>query len=290
MIACPSCAGELRNEHEACPRCGFRPEVIDGFTAWAPELAHAGGGFKAEGFDDLAELEAGNFWFRARNELIVWALRRHFPSLTSFLEVGCGTGFVLNGVSKAFPKARLVGSEIFVQGLRYAAARLPNVTLVQMDARQTPYVEEFDVAMAVDVIEHIEEDSDVLAQLYRAVKPGGGVIISVPQHAWLWSQADDYACHVRRYTAKVLHEKITKAGFEIKRSTSFVSLLLPLMLASRLAKQDAGNYDPRAEFEIPALLNAVLERVLRLERMMIAAGINFPIGGSRFVVARKPGS
>lgn len=287
MIACPSCASALRSEHDACSRCGFKPETIDGFTAWAPDLAHSGGRFKAEGFDDLAELEAGNFWFRARNELIIWALRRHFPSLNSFLEVGCGTGYVLNGVSKAFPNARLVGSEIFVNGLRYAAERLPGVTLVQMDARRTPYVEEFDVAIAVDVLEHIEEDAKVLEQLYRAVKPKGGIIISLPQHAWLWSQADDYACHVRRYTAEEAHGKISKAGFKIERSTSFVSLLLPLMLASRLVKRDAASYDPRAEFEIPRPLNAILERVLRVERVMISAGINFPAGGSRFVVARK---
>lgn len=287
MIACPSCASELRNEHETCPRCGFKAEVIEGFTAWTPELAHGGGGFKAEGFDDLAQLESGNFWFRARNELIVWALRRHFPSLSSFLEVGCGTGYVLKGVSNAFPSARLVGSEIFVNGLRYAAERLPNVTLVQMDARRMPYVADFDVAMAVDVIEHIPEDSDVLAQLHRAVKPGGGIIISVPQHAWLWSHADDYACHVRRYTARELHDKIEKAGFKVERSTSFVSLLLPLMLASRLAKQNAHNYDPRAEFEIPRSVNTVLEQVLRVERALIRTGLDFPVGGSRFVVARK---
>jgi SAM-dependent methyltransferase len=289
MIACPSCAGEMRNEHDACPQCGFEPQVIDGFTAWAPELAYAGGGFKSEGFNHLAELEAANFWFRARNELIVWALRRHFGSLTSFLEVGCGTGYVLNGVSAAFPNARMVGSELFVNGLRHAAARSPKATLVQMDARRTPYIEEFDVAIAVDVIEHIDEDAVVLAQLHRAVKPGGGIIISVPQHTWLWSQADDYACHVRRYTAEGLHSQIKAAGFCLELSTSFVSLLLPLMLASRLAKQDSGSYDPRAEFEIPRALNAILGQVLRAERAMIAAGVRFPVGGSRFVVARKLG-
>lgn len=204
------------------------------------------------------------------------------------LEVGCGTGYVLSGVAEAFPQARLVGSEIFVAGLHHAASRLPNATLVQMDARRIPYVDEFDVAMALDVIEHIEEDEQVLGQLFQAVKPGGGILISVPQHEWLWSQADEYACHVRRYTEKDIREKVKAAGFVIERSTSFVALLLPLMVASRVLKRRSEQYDPRQEFEIPRVVNLLLEYVLRLERHLIKLGISFPVGGSRLMVARKP--
>ena len=105
----------------ACPRCGFSPETIAGFDAWAPELARGGGGFKAEYFAHLATLEAESFWFRARNSLIVWALRNYFPKFSSFLEVGCGPGSVLSGISKAFPSAKVVGSEVLSEGLAFAA-------------------------------------------------------------------------------------------------------------------------------------------------------------------------
>lgn len=288
MIVCPSCGRPMQRDQLRCAACGFSAATIDGFTAWAPELAYAGGGFKAESFEHLAELEASNFWFRARNALIVWALRRYAPNMSSFLEVGCGTGYVLSGVQRAFPQARLVGSEIFVAGLGHAAKRLPSVDLVQMDARRIPYVEEFDVAAALDVIEHIAEDEQVIGQLFRAVKPGGAVVISVPQHEWLWSQADDYACHVRRYKARDLHQKVRAAGFEIVRSTSFVSLLLPLMLASRLSNRTSTDFDPRKEFDIGRPLNAVLEQALAFERAVIGLGVNLPAGGSRFLVASKP--
>lgn len=287
MIRCPSCTQVLPSELATCGSCNFRADTIEGFTAWAPEFAHSNSGFKAESFSHLAQMEASSFWFRARNRLIIWAISRYFPKMSSFLEVGCGTGFVLSGVTEAFPKARLVGTEIFVEGLKYAEKRVPDATLIQMDARAVPYVDEFDVAVAVDVIEHIEEDRQVLSQLYGAVRSGGGIIISVPQHKWLWSQSDDYACHVRRYDAGDLHEKIETAGFKILRSTSFVSLLLPLLLASRLVQRNSKDYDPLAEFEIPSLLNKVLEIVLNIERKLISAGINLPVGGSRFVVARK---
>lgn len=288
MIVCPSCANAIDEDGVKCSSCGFAASIIDGFTAWAPDLAYAGGGFKAESFEHLAELEASNFWFRGRNALIVWALRRYVPDMSSFLEVGCGTGYVLSGVAKAFPQARFVGSEIFVAGLAYASKRLPGVELVQMDARRIPYVDAFDVTVALDVIEHIAEDERVIGNMFRAVKPGGTVLISVPQHEWLWSGADDYACHVRRYRAPDLHHKIRAAGFKIVRSTSFVSVLLPLMLASRRADRRTNEFDPRKEFQIPRPINFALEKALSFERAAIRAGINLPVGGSRFVIARKP--
>lgn len=288
MMVCPNCQHPLVEESSGCPSCGFSSMTIEGFTAWAPDMAHGGGGFKKESFAHLAELEASNFWFRARNALILWAIERYAPNMASFLEIGCGTGFVLSGVAQRFPKARIVGSEIFVSGLAYAAQRLPSVELVQMDARRIPYRATFDLVAALDVIEHIEEDELVLDQLFRALRPGGIALISVPQHQWLWSAADDYACHVRRYSAGELHHKLSAAGLEVVRSTSFVSVLLPAMMASRLSNRRRIDFDPRKEFEIPAVINATFEKFLAWERGAISAGLNLPIGGSRFVIARRP--
>lgn len=269
-----------------CPQCGFAVQYVAGFPAWAPEMAHEGGGFKAEYFENLASIEAGNFWFQSRNELIVWALRKYFPALRSLLEVGCGTGYVLSAIAHAFPAAKLVGSEIFTAGLGFAATRAPGASFVQMDARRIPYSAEFDVVAAFDVVEHIQEDVTVLESLHRAVKPGGGIVLTVPQHAWLWSTADDYACHERRYGAGELQGKLKCAGFAIVRSTSFVSVLLPAMLMSRRGVSGKA-FDPMDEFRIGPGLNLALRKVLDLERLLIRMGINFPLGGSRLVVARK---
>lgn len=288
MIRCPSCSATYDAATSACPKCGFAPPLVEGLPAWAPELARGGGGFKPEYFADLARLEEGNFWFRARNRLIAWALRRYFPAMRSYLEVGCGTGFVLSGIASAFPDARLAGSEVFSAGLAFAAGRVPRASFMQMDGRHIPFVDEFDVIGAFDVIEHIEEDEAVLASMHGALRPGGGLLVSVPQHPWLWSAADDYACHVRRYTAAELHDKVRRAGFEILRSTSFVSLLLPAMLASRRRGSAAKPFDPVDEFRISPATNRVLESVLALEIAAIRTGVSLPLGGSRLVVARRP--
>lgn len=247
-------------------------------------------GFKTHYFKGLADLEAGNFWFRARNRIILWALHRYSPSLTSFLEIGCGTGFVISGISKRFPELRLFGSEYLEEGLVYARQRVPNAEFTQMDARFIPHESDLDAIGAFDVLEHIEEDETVLQQVYKALKPCGFLFITVPQHHWLWSAVDEYACHVRRYAADELHKKVCQAGFEIVRSTSFVSTLLPAMYLSRLLQRNKTdmNMDEVVGLCVNPVLNGIFEWFLRVELALIRVGVSLPVGGSRLLVAFKP--
>lgn len=288
MKQCLSCKSLYNSELNQCNACEANVTFINGFQAFAPLLAKEGGGFKASYFQELAELEEKNFWFRARNKIILWALKKYKPNFNSYLEIGCGTGFVLSGVSQAFPKAVLNGSEIFTDGLKFAATRLPDVNLMQMDARQIPFASEFDVLGAFDVLEHIEEDTAVIEEVYKAIKPGGIFILSVPQHQWLWSKTDELAFHQRRYSNSELTKKLQTAGFTILRSTSFVSTLLPAMVLSRMLNQASNSdFDPKDEFLIHPLLNYFFEKMLLLELVLIKIGVNLPIGGSRLVVAQK---
>lgn len=288
MKRCTACGTTRSSAEEYCSACSFIPKVREGFVTHAPQLMHEGGGFEAAYFPVLAELEAANFWFRARNELILWALQRYCGGFKSYLEIGCGTGYVLSGVAQGFPNANLTASEIFTSGLQFASQRVPQATLLQMDARDIPYRDEFDVVGAFDVVEHIQEDEAVLAQVHAALKPGGHLLLTVPQHQWLWSPSDDYARHERRYSAAELQRKVESAGFTVLRSGSFVSLLLPLMLVSRLAsKRKASVFDPLDEFKLPLWLNASLYRLMKMEIGLIKLGVNFPAGGSRFLVAQK---
>lgn len=287
MIVCPECGAQRAHDTVPCVACASAPAWIDGIFAWSPALAQSGSGFKAEYFEPLAAAEETSFWFVARNKLLVWALRTYFPGFDSLLEIGCGTGFVLKGISDAFPSASLTGSEIFCSGLSEAAKRVPNATLLQMDARKLPFDREFDVIGAFDVLEHIDDDRRVLENMFRALKPGGGIIVTVPQHPFLWSRADTYACHERRYERAEMAAKVREAGFRIARNTSFVSLLLPAMAASRYRNQ-TGHYDPMDEMRIAPPINRVMGHIMTAERSFIRLGIDFPAGGSRLVVAVKP--
>lgn len=289
MRLCPDCAAPLGAAGWNCSACGYQPPQRAGFVALAPTLAAKSEGFDPSLFAQLAVLEERNFWFRARNRLLIWALRRYAPAFHDFLEVGCGTGYVLQGIAAAFPDKRLCGTEAQTEGLQFAATRVPRATFLQMDARCMPFDREFDAIGAFDVIEHIAEDEAVLAQMHRTLRPGGSLLLTVPQHPFLWSEYDVRAHHVRRYTRSDLGQKLARAGFGIVKMTSFVSVLLPLMMLSRLTRRTAAaDYDPLAELRIGRVSNALLEFALDAERLLIRTGMTLPFGGSLLVVARRP--
>jgi SAM-dependent methyltransferase len=271
-----------------CPVCGFVVAQAEGIPTFAPELADTISGFDPQFFDDLSKLETEYFWFVARNELIVGLANKYFPEASQFLEIGCGNGAVLRTIAASRSWQRLVGSELHPSGLAYARKRLPSeVEFVQMDARNIPALGAFDLIGAFDVIEHIADDEAVLREIREATRIGGGTIIAVPQHPWLWSRADDLAHHQRRYRRGELEAKLRRNGFEILFSSSFTALLLPLMVASRCTnRSNDGNEDVFREFKLNYRINNAFTAVLRAEVRMTLAGWRWPAGGSRIVVGR----
>jgi len=159
------------------------------------------------------------------------------------------------------------------------------VEFVQMDARDIPAAGVFDLTGAFDVIEHISDDEAVLRALRAATAKGGGTMISVPQHPWLWSRMDEDAHHQRRYRRGELEAKLGRCGFEVIFSSSFTALLLPIMAASRLKPRRGGD-KAAVELAVDRRTNALFKAVLRMEIRMTLAGFNWPAGGSRIVLGR----
>ena len=242
--------------------------------------------FPEEAFDYLASAESRHWWFLSRNQIITWVLKAKARRLANFLEVGCGTGFVINGIANAFPTLELEASEYFEEGLVFARQRLPQCRFRQLDATAMAEQNAYDCIGSFDVIEHIDADECVLSNFNQALCPDGFLLLTVPQHPWLWSSADDYAHHVRRYTVQELRRKVLQAGFRIEYCTSFVFLLLPLMALQRLSSRNQ-NYNPDDEFKINSVLNAALYLVMQLELTLLRLGLRFPAGGSLLLLARK---
>jgi len=288
---CLRCERRFEAGDWICPACGHVPERKDGLLVFAPELDSRVEDFDARWFPGLAAREAASFWFRSRNRLIVWALGRYFPAARDLLEVGCGTGFVLAGIAEAVASLSLQAGDAQSSGLAFARDRAPGARLYQLDARSLPFEREFDVVAAFDVLEHLDADELVLSQMWQAVRPGGGVLITVPQHRWLWSAEDDAGGHKRRYARRELVEKVERAGFSVERVTSFVSVLLPLMAASRLrGRVGMRRHDPDSNMELslPRSLDRLLETAMTAERALVRAGMSLPAGGSLLLVARRP--
>lgn len=241
--------------------------------------------YEPQYFALLAQADTTHFWFRARSAMVTWAMRGEFPSPGSVLEIGCGAGGTLARIRDTFPAAALTASDIYAEALPYVAERVPGAKVVQMDATAIPFVEDFDVVVACDVIEHIERDDLALAQMHRAVRPGGGIVLTVPQDPRLWSAWDELGHHQRRYTRDELVRKVRAAGFSVERVLSMSSLLYPLM---RLMRARAKTHcEPADELLISRPVNFVLNRVMDVERLLLRGGIDFPFGGSLLLVGRR---
>jgi SAM-dependent methyltransferase len=282
---CLACEARFESQAWRCTACGWEATSRDGIEWFAPELVASEEGFDPSHFETLAGLEEKNFWFRARNRLISWGLKRDFPGKRNLLEIGCGTGYVLAGLRATNPGLALTGSDLHPQGLALARHRV-DATFQQMDGRRIPYAEEFDVVGAFDVIEHIPEDGEVLQQMRQATRPGGGIMLTVPQHPWLWSEFDETSHHVRRYRRPELVAKVRDAGFTVRRVTSFVGLLLPAMALGRLGRRRERR-DLAAELTCPPAVNSAFERILSFELSLIRRGRSLPAGGSLFLTATR---
>jgi SAM-dependent methyltransferase len=272
-----------------CPTCRQTVAESVEIPLFAPELADTTSGFDPAAFDALAAVEASHFWFIVRNELIVGLAQRYFPGAKRYLEIGCGNGAVVQVLERARAWDRIVASDLHPRGLAHARARLPqNVEFAQLDARAIPAEAAFDLVGAYDIIEHIDDDEAVLRSMNRAVAPGGGVLIAVPQHPALWSRLDEVGQHQRRYRRGELERKLERNGFTIMFSSSYTSVLLPLMALSRLKMRlfpPAADSDIWGEYKVGPGANRLLSALLRCEVRMTRAGMRWPFGGSRVIAA-----
>jgi SAM-dependent methyltransferase len=75
----------------------------------------------------------------------------------------------------------------------------------------------FDGAVLGEVLEHVEEDREALAEIARVLRPDGILALSVPANPKLFGPSDEWAGHVRRYTRPALLEACSAAGFAVHR-------------------------------------------------------------------------
>lgn len=229
-----------------------------------------------------------NYWYVSRRELIIWAVGKYFHSAKNAIDIGCGTGFNLLGIKQRYPRFDLHGCDASQRSLEIARSYNTDIQFFESSIYELNLEEKFDLVMALDVLEHLDEDVLALKKIYDLLADNGGAIITVPQHPFLWSPADEYAHHVRRYTAKELLSKATEAGFKVDRKTSFVTSLFPLMVASRLFDRIMKRpYDFEKELAVGRLNNFLFRNILSFERSLIRLGISFPFGGSLMLVLRK---
>jgi SAM-dependent methyltransferase len=254
------------------------------------------GGYDPSFFEQLAQIEDRHFWFRARNRLISSIARRLTRELKTgylVLEVGCGTGNVLRALRQACPDGKVVGLELWFDGLRFAQQRFSG-PLVQGDVRRCPFGKPFDLIGMFDVLEHIPQELETLTALRESIAPEGRLILTVPAHQYWWSYFDEAAHHCRRYSPSDIRERLTAAGFEVEFLSQFMTIIFPLVwLVRKISgrRKESGSEAARnltfREFRIVPVMSELLTGLLNLEASWLSRGHHLPIGTSLIVVARR---
>lgn len=232
--------------------------------------------------------EDGHWWYRGRRRIVRDAVAAlELPRPADILDAGCGSA---RNLAELHPFGRLTGLEPSPASAESARAR-GIATIVQSGIQAMPFADaSFDLALCLDVIEHVNDDIGALRKLRRVVRPGGLLIVTVPAYPSLWSRHDELNQHRRRYTRRMLLDRAAAAGWEPRRTTHFNSLLLPAATAVRLLERlrpDAGV--GRSELErTPRTLNLALEQPLRAEAALLRGGRRIPAGLSLMGVFRTP--
>lgn len=247
-------------------------------------------------FEPLFAAEERHFWFVARNKVICALSRKAVSGIVDphLLEVGCGTGNVLQALEKNLPQTQIFGIDLFHEGLSFARRRVKS-SLIQADLASPPVKSTFDLVGLFDVLEHIKEDTSALRQIFRLVKPGGSLLLTVPADPRLWSYFDLASHHVRRYTADELREKVTEAGFDVEFLSPYITITHPFLWLGRKTIEKTISFQEseiqksaEKEFKIIPIINEIICGLLSFEAGWLEKGRTLPFGSSLVMTARRP--
>jgi SAM-dependent methyltransferase len=294
-LVCPACRAplDLGTGGAACPSCGRTYPQDEGV------LRLTTGGSGAPGYDPhffgtVPLVEDTHFWFVARREVILGALRRHVPDLAGrqMVDIGCGAGGLLRFLeASGVPVA--AGCDAYLQGLRLARQRMQAPLVLVDEGRVPPLGEGQSLVGLFDVLEHVDDDAGTLAWIRSILEPGGVLCLTVPAHPFLWDEMDVRAHHRRRYRHRELRDRLEGAGFQVRWISHFMATLVPPLIAFRkglrLLRRGGAAVDPDAEFRVVPGVNGALRLVLRAEAAL-GAVVPLPFGSSLLAIAVRPSS
>ena len=230
-------------------------------------------------------------WWRARARLTIDLLGQlGVEPPARVLDAGCGWGTTLAALeTRGF---RAVGADISRRSLE--AIDQPGRNLAELDLTAPPPtgIEPFDAVLALDVMEHLDDDRGALVVLGNLVRLGGFAVVSVPALPDLFTEFDAVQGHRRRYLPETLRAAFDGSGLVVDRVFWWGSWLVPMLrrqrarprsVAGESAAEVYRRYLELPPWPVPALLGLAFE----MERRSALAG-RLEGGASRFAVARKP--
>ena len=240
--------------------------------------------------DRYGELEQWHWWFCGRQRILETVLSRELARRKplSIVSVGCGPCEGLAWLVKfAGPSGRVVGLDADPHHARHCQE--PGLEYVVGKLEASPLASgSFDVVLALDVLEHLDDDVTGLREAARLLKPGGLLLVTVPALPSLWGGQDEVSNHRRRYTRRTLRRTFTQAQLPPQYVTYFNTILFPPVAAVRWGRRALGlGHRARTDFDDnqPGLTNDLLKTMFAVERHLVGR-VTMPVGVSLLAIAR----
>ncbi len=292
-LVCPRCRQPLAvaSDGARCAACaGAFPVVDDVLDLRAGRRGTAG--YDPHHFPTLAAIEGEHFWFIARREVVLDALRDTVPDLAdrALFDVGCGSGGLLQFLGAS--GVPLAGAcDAYPESLALVRRKVAVPLVLVDEGRLPPLASGYTLLSLFDVLEHIDDDVATLRFLIEVLEPGGVLVLTVPAHPLLFDEMDRIAHHRRRYRRSELGQKLRAAGFHVLCLSHFMAPLVPLAPLRRVMRALGGRHSAverlRRELTVAPVLNGVMRGVLRLERPLVRTAL-LPCGSSLIAVAARP--
>jgi SAM-dependent methyltransferase len=261
-------------------------------TTWSPGTPDV---FMPEGIlVPLADRVRRHPWWQARARLVLAILdRAAIVPPARILDAGCGWGVTLEALeSRGYRASGLDISRPVLERLDRPDRRLIEADLTQLSAGLRPACPEFDAILALDVIEHLDDDGGAVAALGELVRPGGLVVVSVPALPELFGEFDRVQGHRRRYRPDDLRAAFAASALGIEQIFWWGGWLLPLL---RMRRSRSFGVKGRSPEEVyfrhlalpPWPLPALFQRVFAWEQARALRGA-LRRGTSLVAVARRP--
>jgi len=243
-----------------------------------------------------AEADQGNHYIdRASRLHACWELKKKLSASSVVLEIGSSSGYLLRDIKKGFPEIFLIGSDCIPESLEKIAKYHPDIPLIQFDLVNCPLPDNsVDVIIALNVLEHIEDDITALQQIHRILKPGGNVIIEVPANPELYDFYDKQLKHFRRYSLSELSDKAEKAGFTLGPASHLGFYVYPVFwFIKQYSKKKLIQTDMEAQASVKHLIhfggpimNKILYFMMGIE-LHLGKVIQYPWGIRCLITLRK---